>query len=117
MKTETITYAKRTKRTQDKTGDTLRTHLSTLLSEPESQKNLSEIHNTQNTLHALEDDIIHNLLSKKADYNLLEGERPTTNFLNMENSKQGYSESTRLRIPNTLHDKNSPGTADNLKIY
>ena len=46
MQTETITYAKRTKRTQDKTGDTLRTHLSTLLTEPESHKNLAEIHKT-----------------------------------------------------------------------
>ena len=29
IQTETITYAKRAKRTQDKTGDTIRTHLST----------------------------------------------------------------------------------------
>ena len=47
MQTETITYAKRTKFTQNKTDDTLRTHLSTLLSKPKSQKNLAEIHNTQ----------------------------------------------------------------------
>ena len=113
MKNETITYAKLTKHTQDKTGDTLRTNLSTLLSEPETPNNLNEI---QNTLQAHEENIIHNLLSKQADYNLLEGERPTKNFLNMENAKQGYSEITRLRIPNTLHNKNLAETSDNLKF-
>ena len=34
----------------------------------------------------------------------------------MENAKQGYSEITRLRVPNTLHNKNLPETADNLKF-
>ena len=38
MKAETITYEQQTKCTQDGTGDTLRTHLSTILTEPESPK-------------------------------------------------------------------------------
>ena len=35
----------------------------------------------------------------------------------MENSKQGYSEITRLRVPNTLHDTNVLETADNLNFF
>ena len=66
MQAETITYAKRTKRTQDRTGDTLRTHLSTLLTGPESPTNTAEIHKTQNDLQTLKEEIIHNRLCKRA---------------------------------------------------
>ena len=77
-----ITCEKLTKHTQDKTGNKFKTHLSTLLSEPEFPEYLAKIYKTQDELQTLEDKIIHNQLCKKADYKLLEGERPTPFFLN-----------------------------------
>ena len=44
-------------------------------------------------------------LQKKAAFNLLDNEKPTKAFLNMENAKGGYSEITKLNIQNPNFNK------------
>ena len=83
------------------------------MSQPNSAENSLLIHETQEQIENLETKLIYNSLSKKARFNLLENERPTKSFLSMENSKQGYSEITKLRIPNTLFNPLLPESAVN----
>ena len=48
---------------------------------------------------------------------LLENERPSKAFLTMENSKQGYSEITKLRIPNPHFNNLLPQSAANISHF
>ena len=45
------------------------------------------------------------------NYSLLEDEKPTKRFLNMESGKGGYSNITLLRTKNPHFDPNNPGNA------
>ena len=54
---------------------------------------------------------------QKKNYLLLEDERPTRTFLNIESSKQGYSEITRLRIKNPSFDENKQEDATNIPFF
>ena len=49
--------------------------------------------------------------------NLLENEHPSHSFLNMESSKSGYSEITKLRIPNPQYKKQLPDTGHNIPFF
>ena len=60
---------------------------------------------------------MYDTLSKKANFNLLENERPSRSFLNMENSRSGYSEITKLRIPNPNYNELLPENANNMSHF
>ena len=96
IKDDTIIYSSREKAHLNNTEIELKNTLQELLSEPESDENTLHIHDTQTQLEHLETKQLYNSLSKKANFNLLENERPGKGFLSMENSKQGYSEITKL---------------------
>ena len=117
MKDDTIVYSSRENATHNNTIHELKNTLQELISEPESAENALHIHETQTQLEDLETKLLFNTLSKKANFNLLENERPSKAFLSMENSKQGYSEVTKLRIPNTLFNHLLPESAVNMKYY
>ena len=117
MKNDTIIYAKREKNDTNFTQNFLKATLQDLISQPESHENTVSIIEAQEELEKLEAKVLHDTLSKKANYNLLDNERPSKAFLAMENSKQGYSEVTKLRIPNTKFNPLLPESAINMKYY
>ena len=88
-----------------------------MISAPESDENTIFILETQQQLDTLETKLIYNTLSKKTNFNLLENERPSRSFLNMENSKMGYSEITKLLIPNPHYNNQLPQAADNMTHF
>ena len=100
MKEDTIAYSKKEKNNFINTQNELKTTLQNLISDPESEENTINIHKTQENLEHLENKLLYDTLSKKANFNLLHNEKPTKTFLSMEDSKQGYSEITMLRIIN-----------------
>ena len=56
-------------------------------------------------------------LQKKAAFNLLDNEKPTKAFLNMENAKGRYSEITKLNIQNHNFNKELPESLANIKHF
>ena len=54
---------------------------------------------------------------KKAAFNLFDNEKPTKAFLNMENSKGGYSEITKLDIPNPHFNPDLPESLGNINQF
>ena len=81
IKEDTITYSSRKNAHHLNTETELKATLQELISEPESDENTLHIHETQSKLENLETKLLYNTLSKKANFNLLENERPSKNFL------------------------------------
>ena len=77
MKSDTIVFSRREKLDNTLTQNVLKATLQELISEPESEENTIAIHDTQEKLDQLEHKLLFNTLSKKANFNLLENERPT----------------------------------------
>ena len=100
MKEDTIIFSKRSKHDHYTQDNKLKETLQDLISVPKSDENTILIHETQQKIETLETKVIYNSLTKQSNFNLLENERPSKAFLTMENAKQGYSEITKLRIPN-----------------
>ena len=98
MKTNTINFMKHHRITQENTEKHLKEELQTLINEDIDDGNLAQIVSTQHQIEELETKKLYDILSKNKNYRLLDDERPTKTFLNLENSKGGYSEITRLRI-------------------
>ena len=117
IKDDTICYSSRQKANERNTDFELKETLQKLISEPESEENEILIHETQEQIEKIETQYLYDTLSKKANFNLLENERPSKSFLSMENSKQGYSEITKLRIPNTRFNPLLPESAINMKYF
>ena len=117
IKDDTIIYSARENTKHNNTEAELKNTLQELISEPESDENTLLIHNTQTQLENLETKYLYNTLSKKANFNLLDNERPSKSFLSMENSKQGYSQITKLRITNTQFNPLLPESAVNMKYF
>ena len=117
MKTDTITYAKYNKAALDNTEHILKEKLQTLISEEENYENLENIALTQAKLKEFETKKLFDILSTKKNYQLLDDERPTKTFLNLESSKGGYSDITRLRIKNPNFNPNKQQDATNKQFY
>ena len=117
MKTDTITYAKYNKAALDNTEHILREKLQTLISEEENYENIENIALTQAKLKEFETKKLFDILSTKKNYLLLDDERPTKTFLNLESSKGGYSDITRLRIKNPNLSPNKQQDATNKQFY
>ena len=100
MKTNTINYLKSHTLAQKDQENQLKEELQTLITEDMGDENLEQILVTQQKLKDLETKKIYDVLSKSKNYKLLDDERPTKTFLNLESSKAGYSEITKLRIKN-----------------
>ena len=72
---------------------------------------------TQAKLKSLETKKLFDILSTKKNYLLLEDERPTKTFLNLESSKAGYSDITRLKIKNPNFNPNKEQDATNKPFF
>ena len=72
---------------------------------------------TQEKLKSLETKKLFDILSTKKNYLLLEDERPTKTFLNLESSKGGYSDITRLKIKNPNFNPDKELDATNKLFY
>ena len=112
MKIDTIAYTKLNKVLHDNTEKEIKEELQTLISEDINDENLAQITATQAKLKEFETKKLFDILSTKKNFLLLEDEQPTKTFLNLENSKAGYSEITCLRIknPNFNTDKKEDAT-------
>ena len=117
MADETITYSKLKNKNNHQETTELKENLQDLLAEPESDENTIMIHETEAKLETHETKLLYDILSKKTNFNLFENERPSNSFLNMENSKSGYSEITKLRIPNPNYNNTLPNTAQNIPFF
>ena len=87
--------------------------LQSLITEDIDNENIEHILETEHQIKELETKKIYDALSKKKDYMLLQDERPTKTFLNLENSKAGCSEVTKLRIRNPHFNETLPENATN----
>ena len=117
MKTNTINFIKHTKKTTENEEKKLKEELQTLITEDMDDENLEQILKTEYQLKELETKKLYDILSRNKNYRLLEDERPTKTFLNLEGSKAGYSEITRLRIKNPNFNETLPENAINKKYY
>ena len=80
MKEDTINYSKKEKNNFINTQNALKSTLQNLISEPETEENTINIHITQEKLEHLENKLLYDTLSKKANFNLLHNEKPTKTF-------------------------------------
>ena len=117
MKNNTISHMKQTQSTETNTEHTLKKQLQALIEEEESEENMGQIYTVESQLRDLETKKLYDILSKKHNYTLLNDERPTKTFLNLENSKGGYSEITRLRIKNPKFNPNMREDATNIPYF
>ena len=117
MKTNTIAYTKHNVKAQNSAEIDLKEELQNLICQDDEGNNIQQITTTQAKLKELETKKLYNVLSTKKNYLLLEDERPTKTFLNLENSKAGYSEITRLRIKNPIFNPNKEVDATNKPHY
>ena len=117
MKTDTITYTKNHNTAQNNAENELKEELQTLLSEVNSDENIEQITATQAKINDLETKKLFDILSTNMNYKLLEDERPTKTFLNLENSKSCYSEITRLRVKNPNFNPDMNEDATNKQYY
>jgi hypothetical protein len=74
-----------------------------------------KIRNLEEVLNLKEMEHLERELQIKENFTLLEDEKPTTNFLNLESTKGGYNEITTLRELNTNYDPNKEESNDNIK--
>ena len=117
MKTDTMAYTKNYKLIQDNAERDLKQELQTLISEDINNENIQQITTTQAKLKDLETKKLFDILSTKKNFLLLDDERPTKTFLNIESSKKGYSEITRLRIKNPNYNPDRREDATNKPYF
>ena len=113
MKTDTIAFMKQSKKIEHDKEQTLREELQTLIEEDIDDNNIEQIYTIESQIKNIETKKLYDALSKKQNYTLLSDERPTKTFLNLENSKGGYSEITRLRVKNPIFNPHNPEDATN----
>ena len=117
MKNNTIAYTKYNKIAQDNHENELKEELQTLISDDINDENIEQISVIESKLKEFETKKLYDILSTKKNYLLLDDERPTKTFLNIESSKGGYSEITRLRIKNPNYDPNKIENATNKQFF
>ena len=108
LKDDTINYSKRDKTTKSQRKFELKAELQSLICEPDTVENNIAIHDKTVELESIEEEDLRGKLEKKENFNLLDNEKPTKAFMNMENAKSGYSEITKLTVPNpTFNPENT----------
>ena len=117
MKTDTIEYTKLNKIVHDNAESKLKEELQTLISEDINDANLEQIQTAQAKLKEFETKKLFDILTTKKNYLLLDDEQPTKTFLNLESSKAGYSEITRLRIKNPHFNSDKQEDATNKPFF
>ena len=117
LKVDTQIFTRNAKVKTDTTFASLQAELQSILSEEDSPESKVAIEDITTQLEAINNQKLQATLEKKAAFNLLENEKPTKAFLNMENAKGGYSEITKLNIPNPNFDKDVAESLMNIKYF
>ena len=117
MKNDTIIYTKRHNKIENYTEASLKKELQALIEEDENDENIEKILKMEAKIEEYETKKLFDILSTHQNYTLLEDERPTKTFLNLENSKGGYSEISCLRIKNPSFNHDKPVNATNKPYY
>ena len=117
LKDDTINFRKRDKTTKSQRKFELKAELQSLICEPDNVKNNIAIHDKTVELETIEEEDRKGKLIKKENFNLLDNEKPTKAFMNMENAKSGYSEITKLTVPNPTFNPEIPKTPNKSKTF
>ena len=115
MKEVTITFSKALYFRRRVEKEDLIKALTHALESQVTEANKKLISELEQSLQSLENQYIREDLEKKASFTLLEDERPSKAFLNMESRKAGYSEVTRMKIPNAKYNKDIRESPTNKK--
>ena len=110
-------FTARAKVKLDTSFATLQAELQTLISGEDTLENEIAINDITTQLEVINNEKLKSSLQKKAAFNLLDNEKPTKAFLNMENAKGGYSEITKLNILNPNFNKELPESLANIKYF
>ena len=108
LKNTTIKFTKTLKSVTNSSLQGLRVKLGELRNNNSDGINNAEIAKTEDEINLVETNWIQNQLSDDRNYNLLEDEKPSKRFLNMESGKGGYSNITLLKTKNPHFDPNEP---------
>ena len=111
IKNTTIKFTKQLKTVTNSNLHSMRVKLGELRNANANGINEEAIAIAENEIAQVETEWIKNQLSNDKNYSLLEDEKPTKRFLNMESGKGGYSNITLLRTKNPHFDPNNPGNA------
>ena len=115
MKEETITFTKKIKRKNYKHMESLKTDLTAANNTPNVDHD--EVRRIEAEITEYDNNDIREALENRKSFRMFEDEKPTSTFLKMETSK-GYSEVTRLRIPNKFfNDKLPEHPLTNIKYF
>ena len=74
-----------------------------------------EILRVEEQIQLLVDEDLTKALQNRKNFRILEDERPSKSFLNLENAKRGYNEVMLVKKENTKFNPNLPESHDNLK--
>ena len=117
MKSETIKFTKNMNKENTNNLKETKAELQELLSKEDTLENLEDIEAKEDEVDKMEKKLIYDVLAKKHTFLLLDDEKPTKTFLQLESSKSGYSEITRIRIKNTNYDANKAEDATNQQYF
>ena len=109
IKEATVSFTKNLKSVTNSNITAMKRRLNDLKNTNNQGINNHDIATLEHDILEIETDWIKNQISEDKNYNLLEDERPTRSFLNMESGKGGYSNITLLRKPNPHYDCNNHG--------
>ena len=76
---------------------------------------VKEILRLEEQIQLLVDEDLTKALQNRKNFRILEDERPSKSFLNLENVKSGYNKVMLIKRENTEFNPNLPESHDNLK--
>merc|ERR1712198_590053 len=113
-KEQTMTFTKKFKlRGNSPQINKLKTELTRLINN--GGDNGEEILSLEDQIQLLTDEDVEKALQNRKNFRILEDERPTKSFLNLENAKRGYNEVMLIKKENTDFNPSLPESQDNLK--
>jgi len=113
-KEQTMTFTKKFKlRGNSPQINKLKTELTRLINN--GGDNGEEILSLEDQIQLLTDEDVEKALQNRKNFRILEDERPSKSFLNLENAKRGYNEVMLVKKENTDFNPNLPESQDNLK--
>ena len=81
----------------------------------DSAESVVQIRTIEDKLAQVEQEFLEKELKFKENFTLLEDEKPSKHFLNLESTKGGYNEINTLREISTIYDPNREEGLDNIK--
>ena len=114
LKDITLVFDKSLKKNSRKEAKKLEDELTRLINS-DSADSVGQIRTIEEKLAQVEQEFLEKELKFKENFTLLEDEKPSKHFLNLESTKGGYNEINTLREINTTYDPNREEGLDNIK--